>query len=69
MISMLEFWLGQGAHGFRIDAINHLYEIDPIRDEIPIDKDGDLTDYENYYHNFTMNQVSLQLTFSIYRIR
>jgi alpha-glucosidase len=58
MIAMLEHWLKQGVDGFRIDAINHMYEVTDFKDELYIDSSGDLTEYNNMYHNHTMNLVS-----------
>lgn len=59
MLKMLKYWLEQGADGFRIDAINHAYEVEDLKDEIPKDPNGDLGDYNNYYHNHTMDLVRL----------
>lgn len=55
MIAMLEHWLIEGADGFRIDAINHMYESIGMPDETMIDPNGDVTQYENYYHTHTMD--------------
>lgn len=57
-MDMLEYWLEQGADGFRIDAINHLYEVENFADEPMLDQNGNKTDYNNYNHTSTMNQVS-----------
>lgn len=58
---MLEYWLEQGADGFRIDAINHLFEAEGLPDELYYDPEGDLNSYNNLHHNMTMNRVSLNL--------
>ena len=57
MIEMLRFWLEQGADGFRIDAINHLYELEGLPDELYIDENGKKDSYDNLIHNHTMDQV------------
>lgn len=57
MLDILEYWLEQGADGFRIDAINHMFEAG-LTDEAYIDENGDKNSYDNLYHNVTMNQVS-----------
>lgn len=57
MIATLKHWLTEGADGFRIDAINHMYEDKDLPNEGYIDEAGDKTSYENLLHNFTMNQV------------
>lgn len=33
MSNVLTFWLDQGADGFRVDAINHMFEDEQLRDE------------------------------------
>lgn len=33
MKNVLRFWLGKGAAGFRVDAINHLFEVEDFRNE------------------------------------
>lgn len=58
MLDVLKHWLVEGADGFRIDAINHMFEIDGLLDEVYIDEDEDKTYYFNLYHNHTMNRVS-----------
>lgn len=45
MKNVLRFWLGKGAAGFRVDAVNHLFEVEDFRDE-PRDY---WTDDENSY--------------------
>lgn len=53
MFKVLEFWMDYGADGFRIDAINHMFEDQTFANESYIDPDGDLTFYDNLYHNLT----------------
>ncbi|XP_058449986.1 maltase 2-like [Malaya genurostris] len=55
MTSMIEFWFDLGVDGFRIDAINHVYEDEQFKDEPLIDENGELF-YENLNHIYTMNQ-------------
>lgn len=45
MKDVLRFWLKKGAAGFRVDAVNHLFEYEDFRDE-PRDL---WTDDENSY--------------------
>lgn len=33
MINIFNFWLKKGASGFRIDAVNHMFECEDLRDE------------------------------------
>lgn len=45
MKDVLRFWLRKGAAGFRVDAVNHLFEVEDFRNE-PRDL---YTDDENSY--------------------
>lgn len=59
--NVLRFWLDRGVAGFRIDAVPHLFEIQPdkdgyIKDE-PLSGDTNDTDaYEYLDHIYTVNQ-------------
>jgi len=44
MKNVLRFWLDKGASGFRVDAVNHLFEVEDLRDE-PIDNPSDPLSY------------------------
>lgn len=55
MKNILKFWLEQGVDGFRIDAINHMFETEGLPDEAYIDINGDKTSYTNLNHIHTMN--------------
>lgn len=59
MMDILRYWLEQGADGFRIDAINHMFEVEGLPDEVYIDENGDKNAYDNLIHNHTMDQVRL----------
>lgn len=58
MLDVLEHWLKEGADGFRIDAINHMFETVGLPDEAYVDEDEDKSLYDNLIHNHTMNLVS-----------
>jgi alpha-glucosidase len=55
MESVLTFWLEKGVDGFRIDAINHMFETVGLPDEPYIDPNGDKTSYDNLRHIHTMD--------------
>lgn len=56
MKKILQFWLEKGAYGFRLDAVNHLFEVEDLRDE-PINDPSDLLAYEYTHKHYTMDLV------------
>lgn len=52
MKKVLRFWLDKGASGFRVDAVNHLFEVEDLRDE-PIDNPGDDLSYGYTHKHYT----------------
>ncbi|XP_014203781.1 maltase 1-like [Copidosoma floridanum] len=57
MERVMEFWLGRGVDGFRIDAIIHLFEDERLRDEPRSFRPGVLADeYEYLEHPYTKDQ-------------
>lgn len=65
---MLRYWLEQGADGFRIDAINHMYETIGLPDEPYIDINGDKNLYDNLDHIHTKDRVIKLNSFVIHNI-
>lgn len=55
MIDVLNFWLNKGASGFRVDAINHLYEDGDFRDEQLSALTNDSQSYAYTWHNYTLD--------------
>lgn len=55
MLEILEYWLKEGADGFRIDAINHMFETEGLPNEQYVNASGDRTYYDNLIHVHTMN--------------
>lgn len=53
MKNVLSFWLKKGASGFRIDAINHLYEIESLNDEPLSGTTKDKNSYGYLNHIYT----------------
>ena len=51
----MTYWLDRGVDGFRIDAINHMFETEGLPDEPYIDEDGDELLYSNLNHIHTMD--------------
>lgn len=49
---ILLFWMQKGASGFRIDAINHMFEVEDFRDE-PINNPEDPNSYGYTHHIYT----------------
>lgn len=56
MVNILNFWMLLGADGFRVDAINHLFEVEEPIDEPVSGNVEDPMDHEYLDHIYTMNQ-------------
>lgn len=56
MVNILWFWMDKGADGFRVDAINHLFEVEEPIDEPVSGKVQDPMDHEYLDHIYTMNK-------------
>jgi len=62
MQKVLEFWIGHGVNGFRVDAASHFVEDSLFRDD-PINKgyiDGETNPYDKYSHIFSTNQPEIK---------
>lgn len=55
MENVLKFWLSKGVDGFRVDAVNHMFEDEELRDEPLSNKTSDPNDYEYTLHYYTTN--------------
>ncbi|XP_058058425.1 maltase 2-like [Anopheles bellator] len=53
MKEVLRFWLRKGVAGFRIDAVNHLFEVEDFRDEPETGTDRDPLSYGYTHHIYT----------------
>ena len=58
MADVLNFWLETGVAGFRVDAVNHLFEDDQFLDEPRNPEVENPEDYEYNLHIYTKDQVS-----------
>jgi alpha-glucosidase len=56
MLDIIKYWLDEGADGFRIDAINFMFETEGFPDEAYIDAKGDKTLYDNLHHVHTKDR-------------
>nr|XP_033329211.1 alpha-glucosidase-like [Megalopta genalis] len=57
MKNVLEFWLDRGVDGFRIDAINHMFEDVRLLDEPRANRsDLPVDDYDSLIHLYTKDQ-------------
>lgn len=67
MKSTLVFWLDKGAAGFRVDAINHLMEVEDLRDEPRNPDNTDELSFGFVFHHYT---IDLQDTYDmVYEFR
>lgn len=57
MRNILAFWLGKGVAGFRVDAINHLFEDMRFLDEPRNAADTDPNSYDCLQHIYTADVV------------
>ncbi|XP_055632787.1 maltase 2-like isoform X2 [Toxorhynchites rutilus septentrionalis] len=53
MKDVMLFWLEKGVAGFRIDAVNHLFEVEDFRDEPETGTDRDPLSYGFTHHYYT----------------
>ncbi|XP_055540586.1 maltase 2-like isoform X2 [Wyeomyia smithii] len=53
MNDVMQFWLEKGVAGFRIDAVNHLFEVKDFRDEPETGTDLDPLSYGFTHHYYT----------------
>ncbi|XP_055915885.1 maltase 2-like isoform X2 [Eupeodes corollae] len=53
MQEVLLFWLDKGVSGFRVDAVNHLFEVEDLRDEPETGSVKDSNSYEFLHHYYT----------------
>ncbi|XP_058816112.1 maltase 2-like [Topomyia yanbarensis] len=53
MNDVMRYWLAKGVAGFRIDAVNHLYEVEDFRDEPETGTDRDPLSYGFTHHYYT----------------
>lgn len=57
MKDVMRFWLAKGVVGFRVDAVNHLFEVEDFRDEPETGTDLDPFSYGFTHHYYTRDLV------------
>ena len=57
---VLKFWLKKGASGFRVDAINHMFEYENLKDEPLNEYDKDEDSYGYTHKDYTKDLVSIK---------
>lgn len=55
MKNILRFWLQKGVGGFRVDAVNHLFEVEDLRDEPVSGRTNDSNSYAYTHHYYTLD--------------
>jgi alpha-glucosidase len=68
MNKVLLFWLDKGADGFRLDAINHMFEDELFRDEEETGWTTDPNSYDFLHHYYTKDVVSFSRRDTILKI-
>lgn len=56
MSNVLKFWLEKGASGFRVDAVNVIYEYENLKDEPLSGRTKDSKSYDYTLHHHTQDQ-------------
>nr|XP_019945014.1 PREDICTED: neutral and basic amino acid transport protein rBAT [Paralichthys olivaceus] len=62
MIDIIQFWLGKGVDGFRMDAVKHILEAAHLRDEPQVDPEKppeSVTSEWDLHHDYTTSQLGL----------
>ncbi|XP_076066190.1 maltase A3-like [Oratosquilla oratoria] len=57
--NVFKFWLDRGADGFRVDGLKHIFEVEDLNLDEPVDEEAGVEDnlhYNYLKHPFTMNQ-------------
>lgn len=57
MTNVLKFWMNKGVSGFRVDAINHMFESPNFEDEPRNDWNDDPNSYDYVNHIYTKDLV------------
>lgn len=57
MKDVLTFWMDKGADGFRVDAVNHLFEDPAFRDEPLSGETENVNDNSYLTHLYTKDLV------------
>lgn len=58
MTDVLKFWMNKGVSGFRVDAINHMFESPYFEDEPRNTWNDDPNSYDYVNHIYTKDLVS-----------
>lgn len=58
MLDVLEYWVGEVVSGFKLDAVNQLFETQGFSDEKYVAGSVDKSKHENLVHTHTKNRVS-----------
>lgn len=66
MEKVLNFWLEKGIAGFRVDAINHMFEHTSMDDEPLSGWTNDENSYDYVNHQYTKDQVSNKSSIKVF---
>lgn len=61
MTNVLKFWMNKGVSGFRVDAINHMFESANFEDEPRNTWNDDPNSYDYVDHIYTKDLVTKTL--------
>lgn len=62
MLDVLEYWIDEGVSGFKLDAVNQLFETQGLPDEKYVAGSVNTLRHENLVHTHTKNRVRVAFT-------
>lgn len=68
MKNVLRFWMERGAGGFRVGAVDYLFEFEDLRDEPVTGLTNDTNWYLYTHHHYTKDLVCIRIQYRVINI-